>query len=135
MRHLFFSIVSGILGLFLAQLFVPGVSLAVIPGRIIFGIPIIALWQILILTGGVLGLLNFFLKPILKLITLPLRIITLGLFSFVINMFLVWLVDAFFPELKIEGISALFWTALIIFGLSFFFSFYKPNKKALTPQK
>jgi len=129
MRHLFFSIVSSILGLLLAQLFVPGVSLTIIPGRIIFSIPIIALWQILILTGGILGLLNFFLKPLLKLITLPLRIITLGLFSFVINMFLVWLVDIFFPELEIKGLAAIFWTALIIFGLDFFFNLYKRNKK------
>lgn len=129
MRRLFFSIVSGILGLFLAQLFVPGVNLTVIPGRVILGVSIVALWQILILTGGILGLLNFFLKPILKLATLPLRIITLGLFSFVINMFLVWLVDVFFPELKIKGLAAIFWTALIIFGLGFFFSFYKRKKK------
>mgnify|MGYP001571289304 FL=1 len=135
MRHLFFSIVSGILGLFLAQMFVPGVSLTVLPGRIIFNIPIIALWQILILTGGVLGLLNFFLKPILKLITLPLRIITLGLFTFAINMSLVWLVDIFFPELEIKGLQAIFWTALIIFGLGIFFGFYKPKKKSPTTQK
>ena len=58
MTRLFFSIISGILGLFIAQLLVPGVSLAVIPGRVIFGISIVALWQILILIGGVLGLLN-----------------------------------------------------------------------------
>ena len=122
MRHLFFSIVSGILGLFLAQKFVAGVTLG---GN----------WQILILTGGVLGLLNFFLKPILKLITLPLRIITLGLFTFAINMSLVWLVDIFFPELEIKGLQAIFWTALIIFGLGIFFGFYKPKKKSPTTQK
>ncbi|MEK9134991.1 MAG: phage holin family protein [Patescibacteria group bacterium] len=129
MWHLFFSIVSGILGLFLAQMFVPGVSLIVIPGRIIFNIPIIALWQILILTGGVLGLLNFFLKPILKLVTLPLRIITLGLFTFAINMSLVWLVDIFFPELEIKGLQAIFWTALIIFGLGIFLNIFNKRSK------
>ena len=129
MWHLFFSIVSGILGLFLAQMFVPGVSLIVIPGRIIFNIPIIALWQILILTGGVLGLLNFFLKPILKLVTLPLRIITFGLFTFAINMSLVWLVDIFFPELEIKGLQAIFWTALIIFGLGIFLNIFNKRSK------
>jgi len=46
---------------------------------------------------------------------------------------LIWLVDLFFPELKIEGFTALFWTALIIFGLSFVFNLSKQKKKASTP--
>ncbi len=42
----------------------------------------------LLVTAAVLGVLNRFLKPVLKVITLPLNIITLGLFSFVINGFI-----------------------------------------------
>jgi putative membrane protein len=118
-KKLIFQIIAGIVGIFLAVKFVPGVSLNIIPGQSsFFGMPLTEHWQILILVGSLLGLLNFFVKPVLKLITLPLRVLTLGLFSFVINMFLVWLVDIFFLELKIQGLVPLFWTTLILWGVS-----------------
>ena len=75
-------------------------------------------WKLLLFAGFILGLINFFIKPILKLVTLPLRILTLGLFSLVINMAMVWLVDIFFTELIITGVVPLFWTSLIIWGFS-----------------
>jgi len=105
MRNLFLKIFSGILGLWLASEFITGVEFT-------------GSWQLLLLAGFVLGLINFFIKPILKLITLPLRILTLGLFGLVINMAMIWLVDIFFVELIIVGILPLFWTSLIIWGLS-----------------
>jgi putative membrane protein len=133
MWKLLLQIVAGILGIFLAQKFVPGVSLGIIPGETwLFGIQFTAFWQILILVGGVLGLVNIFLKPILKAITLPLRLLTFGLFSLVINMLLVWIVDIIFPELVISGIIPLFWTSLIVWGLSFFLPKWMPEKK--TPE-
>lgn len=69
-----------------------------------------------------LTLANYFLKPILKLIAGPFILLTLGLFTIAINMFLLYLVDYFTPELKISGITPLFW-ATIAFGIvNFFFS-------------
>ena len=64
------QVVIGILGLFLAKEFVPGVE-------------IIDSWQTLIWCGLFLGLINAFIRPILNLITLPLRLITFGLFSLI----------------------------------------------------
>ena len=56
----------------------------------------------------VLGLLNFFVKPILILFTLPVTIFTLGLFLLVINAIIIMLCDHF-----IDGFSVgSFWTAL-----------------------
>lgn len=119
MRKLIIQIFAGIVGLYLAEKFVPGVSLEVIPGQSLFwGITPTAFWQILIFVGAFLGLLNFLLKPVLKIITFPLRVLTLGLFGFVLNMFLVWVVDIFFLELAIQGIIPLFWTTLIIWLIS-----------------
>lgn len=115
MRTLFLQIVGGILGIFLAAEFVPEVEFT---GN----------WQTLALAGGILGLLNFFIKPILKFISLPLRILTLGLFSLVINMFIIWLVDIVFLELIISGIVPLFWTSLIVWGISFFLLKWMPAK-------
>jgi putative membrane protein len=45
-----------------------------------------------LLAALILGVLNLFLKPILQLISLPITLLTFGLFSFIINGFLLWLV-------------------------------------------
>ena len=44
-----------------------------------------------LLVALVLGLLNIFIRPVLILLTLPVNLLTLGLFTFVINGFLFWL--------------------------------------------
>lgn len=57
----------------------------------------------------VLGLLNLIVKPILKLLGLPLTIITLGLFSLVINAVVIMIADYFVDGMTVDG----FWWALI----------------------
>lgn len=57
----------------------------------------------------VLGILNLFLKPILFILTLPINVLTLGLFSLVINALLVMLAAAIVPGFAIAG----FWSALL----------------------
>lgn len=126
MFRLIWQIFVGILGLFLATKFVPGVTLQIIPGKsIFFGFELTQWWQILVLVGGVLGLINFFIKPILDKITLPLKILTLGLFSLIINMAIIWSLDIFFEELQIIGLVSLFWTTIIVWLMSFLLA----NKK------
>ncbi len=113
---LLFHIVSGILGLFLAAKFIPGVEF-------------MGSYKMLVIIGGVLGIINFFIKPILKTISLPIRILTLGIFSLVINMAMVWLIEILFPkELEITGLLPLFLTTIIIWVLNFFFGIYSNNK-------
>ena len=116
MRDLFIKIVSGILGLWLASQFLD---------EVIF----IGSWQTLAIAGLVLGLINFFVKPVLKTITLPLRIITLGLFGLVINMAIIWLVDIFFSQLNIVGILPLLWISLIVWGLGIVLNKLFPKNK------
>lgn len=137
-NKLILQIIAGILGIFLATQFVPGVGLEIIPGQSeFFGIGLTEKWQILCLVGLILGLINFFIKPILKAITLPLRILTFGLISLVINMLLVWIVaDILFPgEIEISGLVPLFWTTIIIWALSFFFGIYTPKKRKVVEIK
>ncbi len=57
----------------------------------------------------VLGLLNFFVKPILVLLTLPVTIFTLGLFLLVINTIIIELCDYFIDGFRISS----FWTAML----------------------
>jgi len=105
MRKLLTKIVAGILGLWIAVSFVTGVDFT---GSLIS----------LALAGILLGLVNFFIKPVLRIITLPLRILTLGLFEVVINMAMVWIIDIVYAQLVITGLLPLFWTTLIVWGLS-----------------
>ena len=57
----------------------------------------------------VLALLNVFIKPILVILTLPISIVTLGLFLFVINALIILLADKFMDGITVDG----FWWALI----------------------
>lgn len=57
----------------------------------------------------VLALINIFIKPFIVLLTLPLNILTLGLFSLVINAFLVLLAGAIVPGFAVGG----FWNAFL----------------------
>lgn len=59
-----------------------------------------------------LGIINAIIKPILIILTLPITILTLGLFTLVINALLVLLVAKIVPGFKVDG----FWWALL-FGL------------------
>jgi len=73
-------------------------------------------WKDLLVATLVLGLLNSFLRPILMLLSLPLLIVSLGLFTIVINAVLLLLVGALIgPEhFKVEGFWSAFWGALVI---------------------
>lgn len=62
----------------------------------------------LIFAGIILGLLNAFLRPILILITLPLTIVTIGVFIFVINALLLMMTSAMVRGFEVAN----FWTAL-----------------------
>lgn len=118
MIKLIFQAIAATAGLWLAVRFVPGVEFV---GEI----------KYLILAGVVLGVINFFLKPIINFITLPLRVITFGLFSLVINMALIWIIDIVFPELIIQGLIPLFWTTLIIWVVSIFLGFYPTKRRVV----
>ena len=111
-----FHIISGTLGLFLAAKFVPGVEF--------YGT-----FLMLGIVGTAIGLVNFFIKPFLKAISFPIRILTLGLFSLVINMAMIWLIEILFPkQLEIFGLIPLFWTTAIIWALNFFFGLCNVKK-------
>lgn len=56
-----------------------------------------------------LGLLNVVLRPILLILTLPINVLTFGLFTFVINAFLIITVSEIVPGFKVAG----FWAAVL----------------------
>jgi putative membrane protein len=105
MKNLLLKIASAAGGIWLAVQFIPGVQFN-------------GSWKVLLLAGVLLGLVNVFIKPVVNLITLPIRILTLGLTGFVVNMAIIWLADLYFAEIIIQGLIPLFWTSLMITGLN-----------------
>ncbi|MHB8368110.1 MAG: phage holin family protein [Leptospirales bacterium] len=75
----------------------------------------------------VLGLVNALLRPVLLFLTFPITLLTLGLFFFVINALLFWLVSAIVPGFVIHGfLSALFGAFLVSLG-GLLVSFFLPD--------
>lgn len=65
-------------------------------------------WTTAIVVAIVLGAVNSFLRPIIFLLTIPINILTLGLFTFVIMALMVLLVSSLVPGFEVRG----FWWAL-----------------------
>ena len=86
------------MGLWLATSWVPGVNIDT-PST-------------LILAGVLLGVVNSIVRPIAIILTLPMTILTLGLFLLVINAGMVALVAWILPGLHVASFGAAFWTAV-----------------------
>jgi putative membrane protein len=63
----------------------------------------------LILAAAIFGILNTFLKPVVRLLTLPLAIVTLGIAWFFVSMLMLWLTSALVAGFAIHG----FWTLVL----------------------
>ncbi len=99
-----------------------------VPGIVYSG----AWWGILIV-GVIFGLVNTFIRPFVKLFTLPLLILSLGLFSFVINALMLLLTSLLSAEFglgfHVTGFKAAFWGALVISLISMVLSCLAPSEK------
>lgn len=72
------------------------------------GIEIDSFWTAIVV-AIVLAILNAIIKPLLIILTLPITILTLGLFLFVINALIILLASHFVPGFRVDG----FWWALL----------------------
>lgn len=70
----------------------------------------------------VLGLLNALLRPILLFFTLPINILTLGLFTLVVNALVFWLATQFPLGVSVNGFTGAFLGALVVSVVSFVLS-------------
>lgn len=89
----------------------------VIAGSVIPGIRIQSL-QMGIIAAGLLGIVNAVIRPVVLILTLPINLLTLGLFTLVINAALLKLVADFVPGFVIESFHAAFFGALLISFIS-----------------
>ena len=111
MVKLLIRLVVNAFALWLTALIVDGITLS----NNIFEILVVAI---------IFGLINALIKPIIRLISAPLIVVTLGLFTLLINAFLLlltsWLTDA----LEVDGIWPAFLGALIISLISWLLSLF-----------
>ena len=70
--------------------------------------------EMAILAAGILSVVNAVIRPVVLLLTLPINLLTLGLFTLVINAAMLRLVSLMVPGLIIEGFGAAFFGALTV---------------------
>lgn len=109
---LIISILTNALAIYIAGQVVPG-----------FVVQADSFW-VLATAGFIFGLINFFVKPVLKLISLPAIFITFGLFTIVINVAMLFLLDYFVAAIQIDGFWAAFWAMLVMSAVNIFIGFF-----------
>jgi putative membrane protein len=92
---------------FLLKWFVTAVSIFVVAN--VFKLIYVENLTVLVLAALILGILNVFVRPILLVLTLPINIVSLGLFTLVINGFLLYATAGLVSGFEITG----FWRALL----------------------
>jgi putative membrane protein len=76
----------------------------------------------------VIGLFNATFGLILRIITLPLQILTFGLFSLIVNAVVLWFASEFVPGFRVETFKAAFLGSLALTVLHLLFGFFFPKK-------
>lgn len=120
MRAVLLHWLSNAVALWVAARFVPGLAFSGGPAQ-------------LILVAAVFGVVNSLLRPILTVLTCPLIVVTLGLFTLVINalMLLVtgWLSARWDLGFAVAGFWAAFWGGLVVGVVSLILSLVLPSPK------
>ena len=83
-----------------------------------------------LLAALVLGLVNALIRPLLILLTLPVTVVTLGLFIFVINGLLFWWVGSFVDGFHVGGFWSAFFGAIVYSLISWLLASLLPRKSA-----
>ena len=83
-----------------------GNAVALLATTIVPGITFQGNWLTLLVAGIVFGLFNLIVRPIALLLSVPLLILTLGLFYFVLNGILLWLAQFVVPGYQVSGLLA-----------------------------
>ena len=86
--------------------------------KLIDGIEFSGEFGIIILTGFVFALINIFLKPIVKLLALPLIVFTLGIVLFFINILMLYITDWIVSGFNISSFGAAVWATIVIWAVN-----------------
>jgi putative membrane protein len=108
--------------------------------RLVSGITYHGNWLGLAGVALVFGVLNSFVRPVLTFLAFPLLIVTLGLFTLVLNAVMLMLTSALSSKLGIDfhvaGFWAAFWGAIVVSIVSFLISVVLPDdERAVEPDR
>jgi putative membrane protein len=92
------------------------IALAVVTG-VLSGVEVDSAGD-LIRAALLFGILNTILKPFIRLLTLPLAVITLGLIWFGVAMLMLWLTDVLVDGFDIHGFRSLVWATIIVWAVN-----------------
>jgi putative membrane protein len=105
MQKAFIKWVMNTIAIILAIKFVPGIVYS-------------GAWWGILLVSMIFGFVNTAIRPLVRLFTFPLLILTLGLFTFIINAMMLsltsWLSESMHIGFRVEGFKAAFWGSLVI---------------------
>ena len=101
----------------IAKWFISALSLLAAP-YLIPGITVRSFY-IALVVALILGIINVIIRPILVILTLPITILTLGLFTFVINALLFWFVSTFVEGFEVMGFVAALTGSLFVSVVSY----------------
>ena len=93
------------LALYITAVLLPGIQLRGIVATLV--------------AAAILGIVNAIIRPLLLLLTLPLNVVTLGLFTFVINALMLLLTSAIVPNFRIQGFGWALVGAVVLSIISF----------------
>lgn len=88
-------------------------ALLLIVANVVRGIEL-AGWGSALLAALLLGLVNAVVRPVMIVLTLPLTVVTFGLFLLVVNALMLWLVAGLVPGMRIHGFGAAFVGSLLL---------------------
>ncbi len=116
---------------FLIRLSINAVALWVAT-RVVSGISYQGPWTVLVAVALVFGVLNACVRPLLKIVTFPLLILTLGLFTFVINALMLrltsWVSGLLGLGFDVAGFRAAFWGGLVVSVVSLMLSIFVSDR-------
>jgi putative membrane protein len=99
--------------------------------RIVPGVTFTGDWVSFLGVALVFGVVNAFIRPVLKIVTFPLIIFTLGIFALVVNGLMLWLTSSLSESLgfgfHVSGFWAAFWGALVVSIVSMILSMFAPD--------
>ncbi len=105
MQQAYIKWIMNTIAIILAIKFVPGIVYS-------------GAWWGILLVSMIFGLVNTVIRPLVTLFTFPLLIVSLGLFTFIINAMMLsltsWLSESMHIGFRVEGFKAAFWGSLVI---------------------
>lgn len=118
----------GLLIRFIVSVFALGFTTAIVPGISIRGEDDVGRTLALGAAALVLGILNAIVRPVLVLLTLPITIVTLGLFLLVLNGLMFWLTSAVVKGFEVNGFVAALLGAIVMTVISFVLNRFVKDK-------